>query len=308
MRALTTTGSGRLELAIRETPDPVPRSDEALVAVRATSLNAGEVRGLDADPAGRIPGWDLAGVVVEPAADGSGPPRGTRVVGIVDDGAWATRCAVPTLALAALPDEVTFAQAATLPIAGLTALRALELGGLLINRHVLVTGGAGGVGRFAIKLAHRAGARVTAVVGRPERAEGLRALGAEHVVVGMENVDGRYDLVLESAGGASLTHALRVCREGGTVVSYGRSSHNDATIDTGWFLHNSGTRIIGLLIFTEVAQRRSGAAALTTLAELVATGRLTPQVDRESSWENAGELAQALLDRTIAGKAVLHIE
>src|SRR5207247_11345890 len=86
----------------------------------------------------------------------SGPRVGARVVGLLPEGAWAERVAVPTHALAALPDKVTFAQAATLPVAGLTALYALAKRGPLLGRRVLVTGATGGGGYFADQLARLA--------------------------------------------------------------------------------------------------------------------------------------------------------
>ena len=99
--------------------------------VAAISLNRGEVRRAMSAEAGWRPGWDLAGTVERAARDGSGPPSGSRVVGFLASGAWAEAAAVPTRALAVLPDAVTFVQAATLPVAGLTALYALEQAALL---------------------------------------------------------------------------------------------------------------------------------------------------------------------------------
>ena len=137
-------------LVIKPVPDPAPDRDEAIVRVRAISLNRGEVRRAGMAAAGWRPGWDLAGEVERGAADGSGPRAGTRVVGMVNEGAWAERVAVPTPALAELPEKVTFTQAATFPkydvildsVGGRTlgtALSALERGGTCVNFGVSAT-------------------------------------------------------------------------------------------------------------------------------------------------------------------------
>ena len=130
----------------------------------------------------------------------------------------------PTQRIAVLPDTVSFAAAAALPVAGLTALRTLRHGAPLLGKRVLITGAAGGVDHLAVQLAARSGARVTAVAGRPERAAGLRELGATDVAVGIEQAQGRFGLILESAGGASLATALHAVDANGAVVVFGNSS------------------------------------------------------------------------------------
>src|SRR5215218_3155293 len=139
---------------------------EARVRVSSISLNRGEVRRAQAAEPGFNPGWDLAGTVEREAADETGPPAGARVVGLLPSGAWAELVAVPTNSLAELPENVPFGQAATLPVAGLTALYALEKGGGLLGRNILVTGASGGAGHFGVQLARLSGARVVALVRR----------------------------------------------------------------------------------------------------------------------------------------------
>jgi NADPH2:quinone reductase len=171
---------------LADVPGRPPAPSEAVVAVRAVSLNRGECRRLATMESGTVAGWDLAGDVEQAAADGSGPAVGARVVGILPVGAWAQRVAVPTEYLAVLPDELTYEQASTLPVAGLTALRSLELGGFILGKRVLVTGASGGVGRFAVQLAHLAGAHVTALA---RRTAGLTELGADEVASSTPSAD-----------------------------------------------------------------------------------------------------------------------
>jgi NADPH2:quinone reductase len=305
MRALVAAPAAPGGVELREVPEPEPSEAQAVVEVRAVSLNRGECAALLAAEDGWRPGWDLAGVVTRAASDGSGPSAGTRIVGWVPGGSWAELAAVRTDHLAAIPPEMDFETASTLPVAGLTAKRLLDLGGGLAGKRVAVTGGAGGVGRLAIQLAASAGADVTAIVGRPERAEGLRELGAREIEVGLEPNGEPFDLILESAGGASLAAALARVAPEGLVVTFGNSSGAPTTLDPRTFYRKGGPTMRGFLVTYELLEGRIGSRELAELVTLVLDGRLDSRIDLRADWHEVSSAIGALLDRRVAGKAVL---
>jgi NADPH:quinone reductase len=307
MLALVNTPNGPAPIALREIAEPAPSNDEALVEVRAFSLNRGELSSFARNKEGWVPGQDIAGVVLRQAASGEGPQQGARVVALVDDFGWAQRAAVPVHRMAALPENVSFQQAATLPVAGLTALRTLRHGGALVGRRVLITGAAGGVGTLAVQIAARSGAHVTAVVGRLERAAGLLALGAAEVVEGIDKAQGRFALILESAGGASLAAALRLIEPKGTVVVYGNSSTEPTSISFADFRGAPNSRVQSFSYFTSEGEERF-APDLALLVSLIADGSLRPQNGLERSWRDILQMIEPLRNRHVAGKAVLLVD
>jgi len=227
MRAVVYDPQARANLRLADVGEPVVAASEALIQVRAIALNFGEVHFIDQmHKPGEVPGWDASGVVLKAAPDGSGPPAGSRVVGFHGAGAWAELRAVPTENLALLPDSVDFGTAAALPVAGVTALQALRALGPVVGRRVLITGASGGVGRFAVQLAARAGAHVIAAVGSAPRGAGLEPLGAAEVVVGLHDVTEPVFGVLDNVGGQLLADAFSRVADGGSVQSIGMASES----------------------------------------------------------------------------------
>ena len=289
---------------MRQVAEPQTAPNEALIEVRAFSLNRGELRLFQARPEGWRPGQDISGVVLKPAADGSGPPPGTRVVALTDNAGWAERAEVPSHRMAALPDNACFEAAATLPVAGLTALRTLRHGAPLLGKRVLITGAAGGVGHLAVQIAARSGARVTAVVGSRERGRHIR--GAAEIVDGVEKAQGRFALILESAGGASLAAAIARIEARGTIVIFGNSSGEPTSVTFRDFAEHPNARIQSFSYFTSEPEDRF-APDLALLASLVGDGSLKPAL-AENSWRDLAKVGPELRDRRVAGKAVFRID
>jgi NADPH:quinone reductase-like Zn-dependent oxidoreductase len=289
----------------RELPDPTAGDHDVLVEVRAYAINRGELSLLAERTDGWLPGQDLAGVVTRPAADGTGPPEGARVVGIADGGGWSQLATVPSHRLAVLPEDVLFAHAAALPVAGLTALRALRTGGPLLGRKVLVTGATGGVGSFAVQLAVAAGAEVTAQVSRPERSEAALALGAHEVVTELGADDGPFNLVLEGVGGKVLGDAIHHLAKEGTVAAYGVAGGREQTPIAFWDFAVGGGQLGRLVAFFVYATgEETFGEDLGVLARMVAHDKLRIDADVRD-WSETRAALQDFRDRKVTGKLVM---
>ncbi|WP_328550366.1 zinc-binding dehydrogenase [Streptomyces sp. NBC_00366] len=229
VRALVVDPSAATAVRLAEVPDPVPGPGEVLVAVSHASLNYGDLNDARSGriPVGAVLGSDAAGVVVQAAADGTGPAVGARVVALTS-GAFAERVAIEVGALAEVPMSLDLARAVALPVAGVAALRSLRAAGLGPDKRVLVTGASGGVGRFAVQLAARAGAHVIASVGSAARGEGLAEAGANEVLIGLDGLQRPVDVVIDSVGGPQLVAAWNLLSPGGSVQSVGWTSGEPA--------------------------------------------------------------------------------
>jgi len=288
----------------RRVPDPQPAPDQALVQVEAFSINRGELGLFARRPEGWRPGQDVAGRVLVPAVDGSGPAAGTRVVALVDFGGWAERVAAPVERLARLPETVQAERAAGCGVAGLTSLRALRRGDGLLGARVLITGASGGVGTFAVQLAAAGGAEVTALAGT-RRSVDFDALGADHVIGSLDDADGDFDLVLESVGGETLLAALRHTAPRGHLVLIGSSSGDPAPITISSFRPHARQTVHPFWV------HGSGEPVdqdLADLARLTARGLLDPVVGWCGCWDHLDQAMRALRERRVAGKAILSVD
>jgi len=228
----------------------------------------------------------------------------------VHGGAWAEQVAVPSNMLAEILINVTFAQVTTLPVAGLTALYALDKGGLLLHKRVLITGSTGGVGSFVHQLARLRGAYVVSTARNVRNEALVREAGADEVITGDDissaRAYGQYHLIIESLGGRTLAKVLPLLAKEATCLTLGWSASSEVTIDVRDLIFTGRTILYGLNMFEEF-NRRNGSEDLAWLAQMVAEQKLQTPIEVEASWHEIGNVAQRLLQRQFTDKAVLHL-
>jgi NADPH2:quinone reductase len=291
MRAVVTAPDSPGRLVTIERPAPTPTPGFAIVRVYASSINRGETRLVPARPDGWAPGQDVAGVIEAPAPDG-GPPAGTRIVALADGGTWSELAAVPIERIAQLPDAVSFEVAAALPVAGLTALRAVRALGAVVGRKVLVTGARGGSGNIAAQLLRAAGATVTGL------ARGSFALDGVRVVNALGDADA-FDGVIDTVGGDVLADALGHLTPHAKAVTFAGGA--PAPISLATF---KGVPATLEALFVYGAPGRFD-EDLATLAQFVADGRLKPHIGRTFLFDDVNAGLEALNAGGIDGKVVL---
>jgi NADPH2:quinone reductase len=291
---------------LAEVPEPQPAAGQIALSVEAYSVNRGETFLLRAPRPGWRPGQDVAGRVLSHGPAVAGPVPGTRVVAAAESGGWAPRVVVSADALAQLPGDVPSATAATLPVAGLTALRLIRAAGPMAARRVLITGASGGVGHFFVELAAAQGAIVTAVSASVERGERLLALGASEVVNDIDATGDSFDIVLESVGGQSFTRAISRLRPAGTFLWFGQASGTPPVLD--FFAVVSRAPMARIVPFSYWESGGSDWDDLATLVRLVARGRLHPEVGLVADWRETPQVLAAVRGRQVRGHAVLTLE
>ncbi|MFD8733716.1 NADP-dependent oxidoreductase [Streptomyces sp. NPDC059618] len=308
MRAVRGHRRGGPEELIYETaPRPVPGPGEVLVEVRAASVTPGELdwdaTWTDGFDGGRprvpvVPSHEVSGVVAELGHGVSGLRTGEAVYGLIPftrDGAAAEYVTVPAADLAPKPGSLDHERTAALPLAGLTAWQGLVThAGVTPGQRVLVHGGAGGVGSFAVQVAAALGAEVTATAA-DRNADFVRGLGADTVIdyagQRFEDAVKDVDVVLDTVGGDVQARSWKVLRPGGVLVSVVEPPRPPEGVDAR-------------AVFFVVEPDRAGLEELNTLVE---EGRLIPQVDRIVPLESAPGAYAALEREHRRGKIVLRV-
>ena len=308
-------------LKLTEVDTPAVGDQEVLVRVRASSANPWDwhfIRGEPVlmRPAGiggirkpkfLIPGGDVAGTVEQVGGRVSGFEPGDHVYGF-GHGAFAEYVAVPQGKLARKPGNLTFEQAAAVPLAAITAIQGLRAGGLQPGQHVLVIGASGGIGTFSVQIAKHLGAEVTGVCSTGNL-DLVRRLGADHVIdyttAGIFDGPARYDLIFQLGGTYSPAAIRKVLTPHGTLIqSYGDGNR--------WF-GPVGNMVKAAVLSLFVGQTlkaftaKETTEALDEITELIEAGQLTPVIDRTYPLAEAAQAIQLVEQGRPAGKVTVTI-
>ena len=317
MRAVRFTGVGGPDVVeVADVPDPpAPTRDQLLVRVRASSINGTDLGlrrgGMRLVTAGRrpfVPGFDLAGEVVACGPEVTAFARGDEVVALLGHrgGAQAELALVSQSRAALAPRTASAGEAATLPLAGLTALQALyqhgHLGVVRRPARVLVLGASGGIGSFAVLLAKLEGAHVTATASGP-KLDHVRALGADEALDYRQHevadLDGRWDVILDAAGSHRFVQLRPLLSTEGIGVST-RALSPDALRPL-----RPGRRPPGQRSAAVMTKARSH--DLSRLVTLVDRGALPSVLDRTFPMGEAAD-AHRWADTAASGKVVLQMD
>jgi NADPH:quinone reductase-like Zn-dependent oxidoreductase len=306
-------------LKYEEIEKPVPKDDEVLIKIRAASINPLDWRLMHGEPkalrfmtrlmglgSGR-PGVDASGTVDAAGANVKQFKPGDNVFGGCR-GALAEYGCSRASKVASKPDNVTFEQAASMNVAGLTALQGLrDKAQLRHGQKVLVNGAAGGVGTFAVQVAKLLGAEVTGVCST-RNLEMVKSIGADAVIdytqEDFTQLTERYDLIFDCVGNKSFSELKSVLNPGGSAIPIG-GPHDLSVFD----LLAIPFKVIGASLFSnrkiKMFIAKSNRNDLTTLGEWTASGKLTPVIDRTYNLSEAAEAMRYLEEGHARGKVIV---
>jgi NADPH:quinone reductase-like Zn-dependent oxidoreductase len=307
-------------LELNDIDQPVINDDAVLVRVRAAAVGKGDwltVGGLPyiarmryglRQPKHPVPGFDVAGRIEAVGSKVRQLQSGDEVFGWCE-GSFAEYASVPEGQLVLKPTNLSFEQAAAVPISGFAALQALrDTGGVQPGQRVVIIGASGGVGSFAVQLAKAFGAEVTGVCST-KSVEMVRSIGADHVIdytkEDFTRSGQRYDLILEMAGNRSLADLRRALTPRGTLVLVGGSGGR-------WFM-GIGRTLRAVVVSPFVRQRlrsffsKLRGADLVVLKEFIEAGEVTPVIDRTFPLTAAPEAISYVGERSTQGKTVITV-
>jgi NADPH:quinone reductase-like Zn-dependent oxidoreductase len=307
-------------LELKDIDKPVITDDAVLVQVHAAAVGKGDwltVQGLPyvarlryglPKPKHPVPGFDVAGRIEAVGKNVTQLQPGDAVFGWCD-GSFAQYASVPEGQLVRKPANLTFEQAAAVPISGFAALQALrDTGGVQPGQQVVIIGASGGVGSFAVQLAKAFGAQVTGVCST-KSVDMVRSIGADHVIdytqQDFTRTGQRYDLILEMAGNRSLADLRRALTPKGTLVLVGGSG--------GWWFMGTGRTLRAVLVSPFVRQRlrsflsKPRGEDLVVLQELLEAGKVAPVIDRTFPLRETPEAIRYVGERSTQGKTVITV-
>jgi NADPH2:quinone reductase len=309
-------------LKYEDVPDPQIRPRQVLVRIKAASINRGDLgrregtyRGATAGAAlPLVLGWDVAGEILEVGEEVEGRHVGQRVVATLAQGGYAEMAAVNVAGTVPIPDNLSFEEAASIPIAFLTSWFALlKIGELQDGESVLVQSGGSGVGMAAVQIAKHTGAKVITTSGTEEKLERCREMGADLAIsyrqgdvrqeVSSFTAGSGVNLVLESVGGETFSESLRCLAPGGRLVTVGNTSQSPSQIDAGYLVQR-GLHIIGFSLSTQMG-RGGVMGELFRIMELFEQGKLKTAVDRVFALKDAPEAHRYVADNRNFGKVLL---
>jgi NADPH:quinone reductase-like Zn-dependent oxidoreductase len=307
-------------LELNDIDQPVVTDDAVLVRVHAAAVGKGDwltVQGLPyvarlryglPKPKHNVPGFDVAGRIEAVGPNVTQLQPGDAVFGWCD-GSFAEYASVPQGQLVLKPANLSFEQAAAVPISGFAALQALrDTGGVQPGQQVMIIGASGGVGSFAVQIAKAFGAEVTGVCST-KSVDLVRSIGADHVIdytqEDFTRSGQRYDLILEMAGNRSLADLRRALTPKGTLVLVGGSGGR-------WFM-GTGRTLRAVLVSPFVGQRlrsffsKPKGGDLVVLKELLEAGKITPVIDRTFPLSETAEAIRYVGERSTQGKTVITV-